>query len=374
MKTLPSALIVLSLGASLAGAQSAAAPHIPLMQGLHIDWAWHGDTVEGDYKPWLRVTEVNDASVTILMHAYKGAANGGHENVTIDTKMMRGAMRDAPIYRQVWITTDPEIIANTTSMVVSAAVLHALTTGVSAPLTIIDERASDIKAQNTLNALGSLVKALSSDDEATGTPYVGALSRVERGPVPFSVLVNDRPVMLPAIHARGNFTHGTEKDHYDLYILDDPTLPLVLAVDGLDATGGRVVQINFPDSTRAPTMERALAARQPVNVYEIYFDFNSAKLQPESDGVLKEIGAIMNRHPDWRLDVTGHTDSIGGSGPGNRLLSAHRAEAVKAALTSRFGIAPDRLSSDGAGNSAPLATNATLEGRARNRRVELTRR
>ncbi len=71
--------------------------------------------------------------------------------------------------------------------------------------------------------------------------------------------------------------------------------------------------------------------------------------------------------------MTGHTDSIGGSGNGNQILSARRAAAVKDALANRYGVAATRLDTGGAGDSQPLETNATLEGRARNRRVELTR-
>jgi outer membrane protein OmpA-like peptidoglycan-associated protein len=81
----------------------------------------------------------------------------------------------------------------------------------------------------------------------------------------------------------------------------------------------------------------------------------------------------MQRHPDWHLTVTGHTDSIGGTGQGNRVLSTHRAEAVRQVLSTKYGVAASRLTTAGAGNSAPLATNSTLEGRARNRRVELLR-
>jgi OOP family OmpA-OmpF porin len=60
-------------------------------------------------------------------------------------------------------------------------------------------------------------------------------------------------------------------------------------------------------------------------------------------------------------------------GAGNRVLSDHRATAVKDALTARYGVAASRLTAGGAGDSQPLETNSTLEGRARNRRVELTR-
>jgi outer membrane protein OmpA-like peptidoglycan-associated protein len=80
----------------------------------------------------------------------------------------------------------------------------------------------------------------------------------------------------------------------------------------------------------------------------------------------------MTDNPDWKLTVEGHTDNIGGD-PYNLDLSKRRAAAVKEALVTRFHIAPDRLANDGYGASRPVETNDTLEGRARNRRVELTR-
>jgi outer membrane protein OmpA-like peptidoglycan-associated protein len=88
--------------------------------------------------------------------------------------------------------------------------------------------------------------------------------------------------------------------------------------------------------------------------------------------VLKQIVQAMMDNPGWKLTVNGHTDNMGGDAY-NLDLSKRRAAAVKQALVSRYHIAPDRLSTDGFGASSPVDTNDTLEGRARNRRVELTR-
>jgi outer membrane protein OmpA-like peptidoglycan-associated protein len=109
-----------------------------------------------------------------------------------------------------------------------------------------------------------------------------------------------------------------------------------------------------------------------VDVYGIYFDFNSATIKPESEAVLRQIADIMRKNPDWRLSVSGHTDNIGGD-PANLALSQRRAAAVKDALVTRYQITPDRLATSGYGASSPIESNATLEGRARNRRVELRR-
>ena len=81
---------------------------------------------------------------------------------------------------------------------------------------------------------------------------------------------------------------------------------------------------------------------------------------------------MLKTHPDWKLQVDGHTDGVGNDAA-NLDLSKRRSAAVKAALVGRYGIADGRLSTAGHGESSPQATNDTAEGRARNRRVELSR-
>lgn len=356
-------------------AQTAAPPKIALVKGMRVGWAWHGDSIEGDYTPFMTVTNVDPAAVTIIMHAHDGKKGGGTQDVDIDAKVLRSAMATGPIYRQVWITTDPLVMEGTTSMVLSDAVMRGITTKGSAPLTIVDEVAGAADA----GGFSSLMNALTSDSAATGTPFSGTMSRAEPGTVPFGVLVNDLKVTVPAIHLRGVLHHEGEKYSSDMLVLADPAFPLVLShVSSADSEhgrpeGGRVISISFPDPDAKKRMEDDLAARRPLEIYDIYFDYNSAAIKPGSDSVLSELGSIMQRHPDWKLRVVGHTDNVGGSGAGNRALSERRAAAVKATLTSHYGVAAGRLDSGGAGDSQPLETNATLQGRARNRRVEIIR-
>jgi outer membrane protein OmpA-like peptidoglycan-associated protein len=373
--TLASAVIGLVATPWAIRAQTAATPKIALVEGMRVGWAWHGDSIEGDYTPSMMVTKVDPSAVTIIMNAEHGKKGGGTQSMGIDAKMLRSAMATGPIYRQVWITTDPLVMEGTTSMVLSDEVMHGITTKGSAPLTIVDE----VEGAPGSGGLSSLMNALTSDSAPTGTPYKGTMTRAEPGTVPFGVLVNDRQVTVPAIHIRGVLDHDGEKYSSDMLVLADPAFPLVLShVTSADAKkkrpeGGRVVSINFPDPDAKKRMEDDLAAKRPVEIYDIYFDYNSAAIKPESDSVLSELGSIMQRHPDWKLRVVGHTDSVGGSGAGNRALSQKRAAAVKTTLTSRYGVAAVRLDSDGAGDAQPLETNATLEGRARNRRVEIIR-
>ncbi len=126
------------------------------------------------------------------------------------------------------------------------------------------------------------------------------------------------------------------------------------------------------DSNKAVALEKALQAGEKVDIYDIFFSFNSATLRPESDETLSTIATLLDKHPDWKLAIGGHTDSIA-SDSFNLELSNRRAVAVKAALVERFKIADNRLSTQGYGEASPRDTNDTLEGRARNRRVELTR-
>ncbi len=103
----------------------------------------------------------------------------------------------------------------------------------------------------------------------------------------------------------------------------------------------------------------------------IRFDTGKASLRPESMGVLNEIYKMLSEHPDVAVSVEGHTDSDGDNDL-NQKLSEERAEAVIKQLIS-MGIPADRLSSKGFGESKPINTNATPEGKAENRRVEFVK-
>ncbi len=101
--------------------------------------------------------------------------------------------------------------------------------------------------------------------------------------------------------------------------------------------------------------------------------FNSGKstLRPESMGVLNEIYKMLDEHPDVKVSIEGHTDNVGDNDM-NQKLSEERAEAVKKQLVS-MGIKEDRLTSKGFGESKPVNTNDTPEGKAENRRVEFVK-
>jgi OOP family OmpA-OmpF porin len=103
---------------------------------------------------------------------------------------------------------------------------------------------------------------------------------------------------------------------------------------------------------------------------KVLFDINSAKVKPEAYPMLNEAVLIMKKNPDLKVEVDGHADSTGAAAY-NMTLSEKRAEAVKKYFVDQ-GIDPDRLTTKGFGITKPAASNKTKEGRAQNRRVELT--
>ena len=107
-----------------------------------------------------------------------------------------------------------------------------------------------------------------------------------------------------------------------------------------------------------------------ASVYGIYFDTGKAEVKPESDAALKEIAKLLQQDPKLKLHVVGHTDNVG-TLVSNMDLSRRRADAVAKVLTTKYTIAASRLAAQGVGPLAPVASNKSEEGRAKNRRVEL---
>lgn len=106
-----------------------------------------------------------------------------------------------------------------------------------------------------------------------------------------------------------------------------------------------------------------------ITLRGVNFELNSADLTTQSSDVLDEAAATLNKHPDLDVEVAGYTDSTGEASY-NEGLSQRRAESVMNYLTGR-SVTSDRLSAKGYGESNPVASNETNEGRAENRRVTL---
>lgn len=104
----------------------------------------------------------------------------------------------------------------------------------------------------------------------------------------------------------------------------------------------------------------------------IYFDINSDRIKPESNGVLKDLAAVLSENPEVRVKIIGHTDADGDDAA-NLELSKKRAASVKQTLSSVYGIQDARIETDGKGESNPIDNNQTTEGKANNRRVEFVK-
>lgn len=105
--------------------------------------------------------------------------------------------------------------------------------------------------------------------------------------------------------------------------------------------------------------------------YGITFDTGKSVIKPESAGELNRIVQLLKENPSLRFSVEGHTDATG-SASSNQKLSEDRANAVVARLV-ELGIDPGRLAGKGLGQNNPVADNSTVEGRAKNRRVEFVK-
>ncbi|MGB8260669.1 MAG: OmpA family protein [Terracidiphilus sp.] len=149
------------------------------------------------------------------------------------------------------------------------------------------------------------------------------------------------------VNARSAERYG----EYDLNIVEKQTMKQEVTMD-------------------AAAMAQGLNDAGEVAIYGIYFDTAKSDLKPESDPALGEIAKLLKEHPALRVYIVGHTDMVGDAAA-NVKLSQVRAQAVVTALTTRLGVAPTRLIAYGAGPYAPVATNKTEDGRAKNRRVEL---
>jgi outer membrane protein OmpA-like peptidoglycan-associated protein len=109
-----------------------------------------------------------------------------------------------------------------------------------------------------------------------------------------------------------------------------------------------------------------------VAVYGIYFETGKSDINAESAEAISQISTLLKNNATLKLYVVGHTDNVG-SIESNLKLSEERARAVVNSLTANYGIQADRLKSHGVASLAPVASNDTEDGKAKNRRVELVK-
>lgn len=142
-----------------------------------------------------------------------------------------------------------------------------------------------------------------------------------------------------------------------------------MAVTFLEITEARAMTTGQV-TVDAKALQGGLQADGKVALYGLYFDTGKAEVKPESKPQLDEMAKLLQAQPALRVYIVGHTDNQG-SLEANVALSQQRAQAVVAALAGSYKIDAKRLQARGVASLAPVATNGTDDGRARNRRVEL---
>jgi outer membrane protein OmpA-like peptidoglycan-associated protein len=309
-------------------------------------------TPEGDYESFRTVEAIAADGYRITASAQVPDSDGdGLVDVRVTCTVPTADQRNARKMRTYFHTGDPETFPGTVPGI-SAAILEDLRRTGKAALTVVDVR--------EIFGMAVVRRELS-----------GTIERVPGAPTSLPVLVNGRIMPLPVIHAQGELSQDDEAEDFEFDFLDDPRNPIVLRFKGSGASSN-IIRIDFPEPAAHSELERTLAANQVATVYGIYFSFARTDIRKQSEPVLKEIAAILKANPGWKLRIDGHTDGVGNDSA-NLDLSRRRAAEVKQALVSRFHIDPARLTTGGYGESSPKATNATPEGRALNRRVELRR-
>ena len=142
--------------------------------------------------------------------------------------------------------------------------------------------------------------------------------------------------------------------------------------DGLEVERGTDPLVATDDMPPTPAPQVIMfELDKPVVLPGIQFEFNKAVIKPESESILIQAYNSLKDHPEIEVEISGHADAIG-SDEANRILSGKRAESVRQWMVNK-GIAANRLTAIGYGESRPVASNDTEEGRALNRRIEFKR-
>ncbi len=156
-----------------------------------------------------------------------------------------------------------------------------------------------------------------------------------------------------------------------------PDTPLRVDVDKYGCKIPKVYTAKsaLPKSIKTKKEDKVLEAVKETLVVQVMtlkinFARNRAEVLKDYESVVKEFAVFLKSNPEYKAEIVGHTDSRGDYTT-NLELSKSRSNVVMEMLIS-FGVKADRLSTDGVGSSTPVATNSTIAGRAKNRRIEVT--
>jgi len=327
---------------------------IPLKVGLTLSHLWKGSERDYEHECLEQVVAIDARSVSTTGSCPWGAR--GEKRSSWKRRVCRADMADSYVYLTTVFYLTPERPRPPETY--RGALKFSLSDSSFAALK---------RDGKTRHRYLSLDQRLPMDSLIRVDHDVDGVLR-SQGTSTMKVIVNDTAVELPVIEAMHQ--DGRKGELVRVKVLDDARFPMMLdyyypALHFFIT----YTKVSYPTEHE---LERKLATDKRVDVYGIYFDFASDSLRAESAPILREIASALAGHPEWKLTITGHTDSIGGSAS-NLDLSRRRSARVRRALIEQYGADSLRMTTSGSGDSQPKDVNTTPEGRARNRRVELVR-
>jgi outer membrane protein OmpA-like peptidoglycan-associated protein len=339
---------------------------VPLIAGLVFKSVYRYP--EGDREDVILVTDVSPTGVTYQWQFIQHPDSGASFEQSWERFVRSTDLDSSPRLNTYFVGKGRSDTPGFTTFTLSRATYAQLQAEGTAPYRMVMMQSGPFQgAMRDLMKGGPLEGELANAFRSRVT-VKGTLSVV--APEPMPVLLNGRRVSVPTLRLKGRFAYQDAQTEHDLWVLADPSHPLLLRSTFSDTL--QVVSIMVPQAGGERAVERQLETACRVELPGVYFGFASAEMQSASIPALAQVAGLLQRHPDWSFTIEGHTDSIGDPGS-NQTLSQRRAEAVKTKLVQLHGIDPGRLQPLGFGSSRPREPNGTIAGRARNRRVELAR-
>lgn len=270
--------------------------------------------------------------------------------------MITDSLTGLPVFATITFPGVP--VANVTSDEVTGFYTHRIPAG-EVPVTVVAPGYSNASAmvvlgrEQSANLDFALVPNLGtlsgSVKDGQGRPIEGA-----------TVSIGSSTPVTATTSSAGVFTAQVEAG----------TWPVAVQADGYIADNKSVTAIANETVRVEFSLRQALREGEVMSFDNIYFDSGSANIKPESYPVLDSVAILLRDNPTARVQVAGHTDSDG-SESSNQTLSERRAQSVYQYLVSK-GIAGNRLTTVGYGESNPVAPNDSPVNKARNRRIEFT--
>ncbi len=221
-----------------------------------------------------------------------------------------------------------------------------------------------------------------------GIVYTGAFETTKPGAYEWRLIsddgsrlwIDDKEVInIDGVHAETSEQHGTElaagMHRIKIWYFQGPAAELSIQLFVTPPNGDERIFRVSDYASKLASAAQSLAAKTTAEGIRISLDatilFDSGKyeLKPAAADTIAKIGEMIRSYPGARVQVEGHTDSVGDD-PSNRILSEQRASSVVAALKGRIP-AEVKVTGTGYGETSPVATNDTEAGRAKNRRVEI---